>query len=117
MTVPVDVLCQPGEPRRLMRCALADLWPIKLRNRRSKGLFNAPWQEALQPLAQVLLAARHLNLVERGFLDRASVRSRLRRVLSGLDCNQTQLRNVIVLELWLRNRATNSIENFPERSE
>ena len=117
MTVPADVLCQPGEPRRLMRCALADLWPIKLRNRRSKGLFNAPWQEALQPLAQVLLAARHLNLVELGFLDRASVRSRLRRVLSGLDCNQTQLRNVIVLELWLRNRATNSIENFPERSE
>src|SRR3989442_890079 len=73
MTVPVDVLCRPGEPRRLMRSALSDLWPAKLRNRRSKGLFNAPWQEALHPLAQILLKAKHLNLVELGFVDRASV--------------------------------------------
>ena len=40
ITVPVDILCRPGEPRRLMRAALSDLWPLKLRRRRSKGLFN-----------------------------------------------------------------------------
>ena len=34
MTVPADVLCRPGEPRRLMRSALSDLWPRKLRERR-----------------------------------------------------------------------------------
>lgn len=49
MTVPADVLCGPGEPRRLMRRTLSDLWPPDLRKRRSKGLFGAPWHEALQP--------------------------------------------------------------------
>jgi asparagine synthase (glutamine-hydrolysing) len=105
MAVPPEVLCRPGEPRRLMRSALSDLWPLKLRTRRSKGLFNAPWQKALRPLARVLLKARQLYLVERGFVDRTRVLSRLQRLSSGLDCNESQLRQIILLELWLRNRA------------
>src|SRR6266566_3331102 len=105
MAVPPDVLCRPGEPRRLMRSALSDLWPLKLRARRSKGLFNAPWQKALRPLAHILLKASQLHLVESGFVDRTSVLSRLQRLSSGLDCNESQLRQIILLELWLRNRA------------
>ena len=104
MSVPVDVLCRPGEPRRLMRSALSDLWPVKLRARRSKGVFSAPWQEALRPIARALLKAESLHVVERGFVDGASVRSRLERLCSGLECNQYQLRQIILLELWLRNR-------------
>jgi hypothetical protein len=104
MTIPAEVLCRPGEPRRLMRRALSDLWPPKLRNRRSKGLFSAPWREALRPLARHLLEERQLQLVERGFVDRISVRSRLERLLAGLNCNEPQLRQIILLELWLRNR-------------
>jgi asparagine synthase (glutamine-hydrolysing) len=102
MTVPANVLCRPGEPRQLMRCALSDLWPLKLRNRRSKGLFNAPWQDAVRRLAQVLLKAKHLNLVELGFVDRVGFFSRLERLSVGLDCNLSQLRNILVLEFWLR---------------
>ncbi len=105
MAVPTDVLCRPGEPRRLIRSALSDLWPLKLRARRSKGLFNLPWQEALRPLAGALLQDRQLHVVERGFVDRASVLSRLERLSAGLDCNECQLRNIILLELWLRNHA------------
>jgi hypothetical protein len=104
MTVPADVLCRPGEPRRLMRRALSDLWPPKLRKRRSKCLFDTPWLEALQPLARDLLKARQLQLVERGFVDRTSVLSRLERLRAGLDCNEPQLRQIILLELWLRDR-------------
>ncbi len=104
MTVPPDVLCRPGEPRRLMRSALSDLWPRKLRERRSKGSFNAPWQAASRPLARALLKAKILHSVERGFVDRDSVRSRLERLCLGLDCNESQLRQIILLELWLRNR-------------
>jgi len=107
MAVPTDVLCRPGEPRRLMRSALAELWPLKLRTRRSKGLFNEPWQEALRPLARALLKARRLHVVERGLVDGSSVRSRLQRLSYGMDCNQTQLRHIILLELWLHNRAEN----------
>ena len=110
MAVPTDVLCRPGEPRRLMRSALSDLWPAKLRTRRSKGLFNVPWQEALRPLAQLLLQAKRLHLVERGFVDQASVRSRLQQLSAGLDCNQSQLRQIILLELWLRNRTDGRLE-------
>lgn len=104
MTVPADVLCRPGEPRRLMRSALSDLWPFKLRRRRSKGLFNLPWQEALRPLASALIKSKELHAVERGFVDRANVLSRLQRLSTGLDCNEAQLRNIVLFELWLRNR-------------
>lgn len=105
MAVPPDVLCRPGEPRRLMRSTLSDLWPQKLQNRRSKGLFNVPWQEGLRPLARILLKARRLHSVERGFVDRASLLSRLERLSNGLDCNVSQLREIVVLEFWLRQRA------------
>jgi asparagine synthase (glutamine-hydrolysing) len=105
MTVPADILCRPGEPRRLMRSAFSDLWPPKLRERRSKGLFNAPWQESLRPVARALLKARQLQLVERGFVERTSILSRLERLSGGLECNESQLRQIILLELWLRNRA------------
>lgn len=105
MTVPPDVLCRPGEPRRLMRSAFSDLWPAKLRGRRSKALFNAPWQEALRPVARALLKGRRLQLAERGFVDLTSVLSRMERLTAGLECNETQLRQIILLELWLRNRA------------
>jgi hypothetical protein len=111
MTVPADVLCRPGEPRRLMRAAFSDLWPLKLRKRRSKGLFNAPWQEALRPLARVLLKARRLHLVERGIVDRASVLSRLERLTTRLECNESQLRQIILFELWLRNRADGALSD------
>jgi hypothetical protein len=104
MTVPANVLCRPSEPRRLMRSAFSDFWPLKLRDRRSKGVFNTPWQESLRPVARALVRARQLQVVERGFVDRASVRSRLERLCHGLDCNEFQLRQIIMLELWLRNR-------------
>lgn len=105
MTVPANVLCRPGEPRKLMRSALSDLWPLKVRERRSKGSFSAPWQEASRPLARALLNANKLHSVERGFVDGESVRARLERLCLGLDCNESQLRQIILLELWLRDRA------------
>ena len=111
MTVPAEVLCRPGEPRRLMRAAFSDLWPAKLRERRSKGLFNAPWQEALRPVARALLKVEKLHLVERGFVNRTSLFSRLERLSVGLECNQSQLQRIILLELWLRNR----LDGLPER--
>ena len=112
MTVPADVLCRPGEPRRLMRSAFSDLWPGKLRERRSKGSFNVPWQQASRPLARALLKMKKLHLVERGFVDRDSLRARLERLCFGLDCNESQLRQIILLELWLRNRASSKERRY-----
>jgi len=108
MTVPADVLCGPGEPRRLMRRALSSLWPAKLRKRRSKGFFSAPCHDALLPLARDLLRSGRLEVVEHGFVDRASVLSRLERLTAGLDCNESQLQRIVLLEFWLRNRGSHS---------
>ena len=105
MSVPANILCAPGEPRKLMRSAFSDYWPTKLRQRRSKGAFNTPWQVALRPLARSLAGAKQLHVVDRGFVNHASVRSRLERLSHGLDSNEYQLRQIIMLELWLRNRA------------
>ena len=105
MTIPVEVLCRPHEPRKLMRAAFSDLWPRLLQVRRSKGLFNLPWQESLRPLARFLLKAGNLRVVEHGFVVRKSIFARLKLLAHGLDCNAAQLQHVMLLELWLRNRA------------
>jgi asparagine synthase (glutamine-hydrolysing) len=102
MRVPAGVLCQPGEPRRLMRRALADLWPPRLRRRRSKSLFTVPIVDALRPLAVALLNGQPWEVVERGWVDRKSLVSRLDKLIRGLDCNQSQLQQIVALECWLQ---------------
>jgi hypothetical protein len=87
-----------------MRRAFAQWWPEGLRRRRSKSLFAGPWAEALTPLALQLLATPHWEVVERGWVERASLAGRLRRLAQGLECNEPQLRQIILLEYWLRNR-------------
>ena len=104
MCIPLDVLCHPGEPRKLMRSALSDLWPHRLRMRQSKGLFNLPWQESLRPLTPILLKSGNLQVVEHGFVVRENVLSRLKQLSCGLDCNAAQLQYIVLLELWLRSR-------------
>jgi len=42
--------------------------------------------------------------VERGFVDRTSFVSRLERLTAWVECNETQLRQIVPLEFWLRNR-------------
>jgi asparagine synthase (glutamine-hydrolysing) len=104
MSIPADVLCGPGEPRRLMRSALMDMWPPRLRTRRSKGLFGESWVRALRPLMVGLRTTPSWEIVERGWVDRASLAARCDRLSHGLDCNVAQLRQILLLEYWLRNR-------------
>jgi asparagine synthase (glutamine-hydrolysing) len=103
-SIPADIVCRPGEPRRLMRRAFHDLWPPELRRRRSKDSFGGVFLEALRPLAQMLLAQPRLQVVERGYLEPSSLKARLQQLTQSLDCNEPQLRQVILLELWLRAR-------------
>lgn len=106
MSVPADVLCRPGEPRRLMRRALGALLPPAIRRRRSKSLFGAPWVHALRPVARSLLKTRDWRVVDYGWVDRDSLTGRLHRLVHGLECHEAQLRNILLLECWLRNRET-----------
>ena len=104
LSVPADVICRPGEPRRLMRRALSAIWPAAIRGRRSKSLFGSSYLKAFRPLAVKLLRARRWRVVDREWIDRESLASRLERLSQGIECNQVQLRRILLLEYWLRNR-------------
>ena len=105
LSIPADVACRPGEPRRLMRKAFHELWPPELRKRRSKDAFGGVFLDSLRPLAQGLLKQpERLQVVERGYVDVESWKKRLEQLSHSLDCNEPQLRQIILLELWLRGR-------------
>ena len=106
LTIPPAVVCRPGEPRRLMRRAFAGLLPPAILKRRSKGTYEHVYRQALVPMAAELLKRpAEMRMVEFGYVDRSSVTERLQRFTEGLDCNAPQLRQLILFEFWLRNRA------------
>ena len=105
LSIPADIVCRPGEPRRLMRRAFHQLWPPELRKRRSKDGFGGVFLDSLRPLAKKLLEQRRpMQVVESGYVDQRSLERRLERLSLSLSCNESQLRNIILLEFWLRNR-------------
>jgi asparagine synthase (glutamine-hydrolysing) len=105
LSIPADVVCRPGEPRRLMRRAFHELWPPELRKRRSKDPFGGVFLESLRPLASKLLdRPQQLQVVERGYVDPVNLKKRLEMLTHSLDCNEGQLRHIILLEFWLRAR-------------
>jgi hypothetical protein len=88
-----------------MRRAFAGLLPSLVLNRKSKAAYTSVYVQALMPLAAALLKRpTGIQLVERGYVDRKSLTSRLERFTQGLDCNESQLRVLILFEFWLRNR-------------
>jgi asparagine synthase (glutamine-hydrolysing) len=105
LTIPGSVVCRPDQQRRLMRRAFAGLLPPMVLNRKSKAAYTSVYRESLMPLAAAMLQRPGgIQLVERGYLDRQSLTSRLERYTQGLDCNESQLRMLILFEFWLRNR-------------
>jgi hypothetical protein len=107
LTIPANILEAPGEPRRLMRRSFAGLLPPMVLNRKSKGSFASTFHEAFLPCGSELLnEPGEIQVVERGYVDRPSLLSRLEKFTQGLECNETQLRQILLLEFWLRKRMT-----------
>jgi hypothetical protein len=105
MAIPANILCQPGKPRILMRRAFQALLPPEVGRRRSKASYTGVFLESVRPAARAILAdTGRLRVVERGYVDAASVRSRLERITQSLNCNEPQLRQIVLLEFWLRAR-------------
>ncbi|MGD1095623.1 MAG: hypothetical protein ABSB35_26960, partial [Bryobacteraceae bacterium] len=100
-------VCGPGEPRRLMRRAFRELWPPELRKRRSKDMFGGVFLDSLRPLAnRFLKAPQRLQVVERGYVDPQNLTKRLELLSHSLECNEPQLRHIILLETWLQARVS-----------
>jgi len=70
----------------------------------------------LRPVARQLLKARRLRVVDRGYVEQRSIWARLERLCVGLDCNETQLRQLMLVELWLRNRAKDGVAEQVRRA-
>jgi asparagine synthase (glutamine-hydrolysing) len=105
MTIPPSQVCRPGETRRLMRRAFAGLTPPAILNRKSKATYGDIFREALLRLAREMRtdAARN-RVVEAGYVERDNLAQRLTCFTQGLECNEMQLRQIILLEFWLRQR-------------
>jgi asparagine synthase (glutamine-hydrolysing) len=105
LTIPPAEICRPGEPRRLMRRAFKDFLPPAVLQRRSKAAYTQAYRQALIPLATEMLSQPgQIRLTAHGYVDGHSVTERLARFLQGLDCNEPQLRQLLLFEFWLRNR-------------
>jgi asparagine synthase (glutamine-hydrolysing) len=103
LTIPPRLVCRPGEPRRLMRRAFAGLLPPAVLKRKSKMAYGRAYREALLPLAvELLRRPADIRVVEFRYVDYASFTDRLQRFTEALDCNESQLRQLILLEFWLR---------------
>src|SRR6185312_9686011 len=102
MTIPVGIVYRPGEPRRLMRRALAGILPKAVAQRRSKAAYSGAFRRSLLPMAQELLrSSSPLLLAEGGFIDAQAARARLEHFTLGLECNEAQLHQIVMLEFWL----------------
>jgi asparagine synthase (glutamine-hydrolysing) len=102
--IPQDLVCRPGEPRRLMRRAFADLLTPRVLQRRSKAAYTGIYLDALKPLAGAM--HKHpaaIQVVQRGLADLPTLLTRLERLHQGIEDEPT-LRNLILLEYWLRGR-------------
>jgi asparagine synthase (glutamine-hydrolysing) len=103
LAIPADVLCKPGEPRRLMRRSFRELLPPEVLKRRSKASFTGTFLQSVRPAARALLAnPRPLLVAEYGYVNATEVRDRLDRVTQSLSCREAQLRQIVLLEYWLR---------------
>jgi asparagine synthase (glutamine-hydrolysing) len=118
LTVPAHIVVAPGQPRRLMRRAFTELLPAAVLNRKSKGSYTSTYRDSFLPLATALLqGAGKIQLVERGYLERESLLNRLENYTKGFDCNETQLRQVLALEFWLRARMAPATQRSPFSSQ
>ena len=103
LEIPSDIVYRPGEPRRLMRRALSGIVPAEIIRRRSKAGYNSVFRRTLVPVANKLAKdSRPLLLEEQGFIVGKNFRDRLKRLEQGMECNEPQLRHLILMELWLR---------------
>jgi asparagine synthase (glutamine-hydrolysing) len=115
LTIPPAEVCRPGEPRRLMRRAFKDFLPPAVLQRRSKAAYTQVYRQALLPLATEMLSQPgQMRLVAHDYVDGQSVKERLSRFLQGLDCNEPQLRQLLLFEFWLRSRER--LANSPDAS-
>ncbi|NUR78811.1 MAG: asparagine synthetase B, partial [Thermoleophilia bacterium] len=103
-SIPPDALFHRGTTKVVLREALGDIMPPRVRDRRDKLGFVAPggrfFRGALGELADEVFASR--TFADRGFVDAVTARALLARHRSGAHEAGQELWRVLNLELWAR---------------
>jgi asparagine synthase (glutamine-hydrolysing) len=115
--IPLGRLCRPGEPRALMREALAPILPDRILARRSKG-YIAPFHDRAIKLASPDLLARvdRLHLVRVGIVDPERLRARIELFQHGAGRQIGNLLPIVRFEQWAEGSA-NVRARIPIRKE
>jgi asparagine synthase (glutamine-hydrolysing) len=111
LSVPPSIVSRPGLPRSLMRQALSSVVPQAVLHRRSKASYDTIFFAGCRPLARRMLSDPAIRLVEMGYVDDLALRKRLLRFVEGVDAAQSQFRNVILMEFWLRQQERSAEES------
>lgn len=101
-SIPSTVLVEPGRPRALMRDALGEIVPERVRQRFSKG-YAAPFRARLvRPHVPAMLEGlAGLAVVQRGYVDPDALRKHLEQCLAGGPYDTGLLLRVLSIERWL----------------
>lgn len=103
LCVPSEIACGPGAPRRLMRSAFAKILPPQVATRKSKTAYTRIILGAIRRLALGLAPdVDNMRLVQRGIVERASVERRLARLVNRVGYDDPHLRQILLIEFWLR---------------
>jgi asparagine synthase (glutamine-hydrolysing) len=102
--LPVSQFLRAGQTRSLMRRALHDLLPAKVRDRKSKGSLDEPLARALQrEWSHAVGDLRRWELCERGLVDPKQLHQSLTAMRLGLQNSaHGNFLRVFSLERWLR---------------
>jgi asparagine synthase (glutamine-hydrolysing) len=102
LSIPSDELVRPGQPRLLMRRALAGVLPEAIRTRTSKGFGPASLQRTYRHTAKIML--RDLSrspLQSMPFVDMDAVRKQCQALVDGANLSLNNFWRIALLEAWL----------------
>jgi hypothetical protein len=106
LSLPVDVLYRPGEPRALMKQAFEAFVPERVLTRFSKGYYAPLIMRRVQQTTGAWLdRIDQLEVVRRGYVDRSRLRTRLEAVRAGAFRISGVIPALTRLEQWLEGRA------------
>jgi asparagine synthase (glutamine-hydrolysing) len=116
--IPRNKLCGPGERRRLMRRAFADLLPPEIANRKAKAHMGYQhYIEAQELLQRLPASAVDWEVVKRGWVDSTVLSETLGRIARGTLHDWSEITKILTLETWFGSReAKNSLAAYEAAS-
>lgn len=102
LSIPAHLLVRPGKPRRLMRLAIDGVVPDRIRLRTGKSYAAEPIMRRMRLYMRGFLDAPVLLVAERGYIETSAFKTTCERVLSGATTSIGRMRNIIIVENWLR---------------